>query len=108
MNFHNVHLVFPLKIKMKSNNSTNIDSVAITVNNFFAHWIKAINIKRLGGDTPILPTTNTVEIYRYSDAILKHIPKDALGVVEKDLLYSKKKVKLPDGEARRKKHTPQN
>ena len=108
MNFHNVHLVFPLKIKKKSNNSTNIDSTAITVNNFFAHWIKEIDIKRLGDDTPILPTTNTVEIYRYSDAILKHIPKDALGVVEKDLLYSKKKVKLPDGEARRKKHTPQN
>ena len=108
MNFHNVHLVFPLKIKKKSNNSTNIDSTAITVNNFFAHWIKEIDIKRLGDDTPILPTTNTVEIYRYSDAILKHIPKDALGVVEKDLLYSKKKVKLPDGEARRKRHTPQN
>ena len=108
MNFHNVHLVFPLKIKKKSTNSTNIDSTAITVNNFFAHWIKEIDIKRLGDDTPILPTTNTVEIYRYSDAILKHIPKDALGVVEKDLLYSKKKVKLPDGEARRKKHTPQN
>ena len=108
MNFHSVHLVFPLKIKKKSNNSNNIATTAITVNNFFAHWIKEIDIKRLGDDTPILPTTNTVEIYKYSDAILKHIPKDALGVVENDLLYSKKKVKLPDGEARRKKHTPQN
>ena len=108
MNFHNVHLVFPLKIKKKSNNSNNIAATAITVNNFFAHWIKEIDIKRLGDDTPILPTTNTVEIYKYSDAILKHIPKDALGVVQNDLLYSKKKVKLPDGEARRKKHTPQN
>ena len=105
MNFHSVHLVFPLKIKKKSNNANNIPSTAVTVNNFFAHWIKEIDIKRLGDDTPILPTTNTVDIYKYSDAILKHIPKDALGVLENDLLYSKKKVKLPDSEARRKKHT---
>ena len=57
---------------------------------------KEIDIKRLGDDTPILLTTNTVEIYKYSDAILKHIPKNALAVIQNDLLYSKKKVKLPD------------
>ena len=58
--------------------------------------------------TPILPTTNTVEIYKYSDALLKHIPKNALAVIQNDLLYSKKKVKLPDDDDRRDKHTPQN
>ena len=57
--------------------------------------------------TPILPTTNTVEIYKYSDALLKHIPKNALAVIQNDLLYSKKKVKSPDDD-RRDKHTPQN
>ena len=108
MNFHNVHLVFPMKIKKSSNVANNLAATEITVNNFFAHWIKEIDIKRLGDDTPILPTTNTVEIYKYSDAILKHIPKNALAVIQNDLLYSKKKVKLPDGEDRRKKHTPQN
>ena len=61
----------------------------------------------MGDDTPILPTSNTVEIYKYSDAILKHLPKNALEVIEKDLLYSKKKVTLPDGEDRRKKNTQQ-
>ena len=106
MNFHNVHLVFPLKIKKKSNTNNDIVATATTVNNFFAHWIKEIDIKRLGDDTPILPTSNTVDIYKYSDAILKHLPKDALAVIQQDLLYSKKQVKLPDGEARRKKHTP--
>ena len=105
MNFHNVHLVFPLKIKKKSSATANIALSAVTVNNFFAHWIKEIDIKRLGDDTPILPTSNTVEIYKYSDAILKHLPKNALEVIENDLLYSKKKVTLPDGEDRRKKHT---
>ena len=107
MNFHNVHLVFPLKIKKKTNNG-NLPGTSITVNNFFAHWIKEIDIKRLGDDTPILPTNNTVEIYKYSDAILKHLPKDALEVIENDLLYSKKKVQLPDGEDRRKRFTVQN
>ena len=105
MNFHNVHLLFPLKIKKKSNTSSNIASTATTVSNFFAHWIREIDIKRLGDDTPILPTSNTVDIYKYSDAILKHIPKEALEVIENDLLYSRKKIKLLDGEARRKKHT---
>ena len=59
----------------------------------------------MGDNTPILPTTNTVDIYKYSDAILKHIPKNALAIIQNDLLYSKKKVKLPDDEDRRKKHT---
>ena len=104
MNFHNVHLVFPLKIKKKSNEATNLPATAVTVNNFFAHWIKEIDIKRLGDDTPILPTNNTVEIYKYSDAILKHLPKDALKVIENDLLYSKAKVKLPTGQDRRSRH----
>ena len=105
MNFHNVHLVFPLKIKKKTNVANNILVTEITVNNFFAHWIKEIDIKRLGDDAPILPTTNTVEIYKYSDAILKHMPKKALAVIENDLLYSKKKVKLPTGEDRRDERT---
>ena len=92
MNFHNVHLVFPMKIKKKSNVANDILDGEITVNNFFAHWIKEIDIKRLGDDVPILPTTNTIPIYRYSDRLLKHIPKDLLAIIENDLLHSKKKV----------------
>ena len=107
MNFHNVHLVFPMKIKKSTNVANNLTATDITVNNFFAHWIKEIDIKRLGDDTPILPTTNTVEIYKYSDAILKHIPKNALAVIQNDLLYSRKKVKLPANEDRRDQHTAQ-
>ena len=105
MNFHNVNIVFPMKIKKKNNFKNDIDATMITVNNFFAHWIKEIDIKKLGDDQPILPTINTVEIYKYSDQILKHMPKNSLKLIEKDLLYSKKKVKLPDGEDRRKNHT---
>ena len=105
MNFNNVHIVFPLKIKKKTNVANDISATEITVNNFFAHWIKEIDIKQLGDDVPVLPTTNTIEIYKYSDAMLKHVPKKALKVIENDLLYSRKKVKLPAGEERRDEHT---
>ena len=103
MNFHNLEIVFPMKIKKKTDDDDDLDATLITVNNFFAHWIKEIEIKKLGDDQPILPTINTVEIYKYSDQILKHLPKDSLKLIEKDLLYSKKKVKLPDNRDRRRK-----
>ena len=40
-----------------------------------------------------MPLTNTVDIYRYSDELLKHMLKDVFETIENDLLlYSKKKV----------------
>ena len=69
MNFHNVHLGFPLRIKKRTNNSNNILATEIPVNNFFVHWIKEIDIKHYGDDLPVLPLTNTDEIYQYSDAM---------------------------------------
>ena len=62
-NFQNVYLCFPLKFKLAPNNNSDITAGVITVNNFFAHWIKEIDIKRYGDDVPILPLTNTVDIY---------------------------------------------
>ena len=91
-NFRNVHLCFPIKIKSAADNDNDIAAGVITVNNFFAHWIKEIDIKRYGDNIPILPLTNTVDIYRYSDELLKHMPKDTLKTIQNDLLYSKKKV----------------
>ena len=49
--------------------------------------MKELDIKRYGGDIPILPLNTTVEIYKYSDAILK-----LLKTTQNDLLYSNKKV----------------
>ena len=103
MNFHNLEIVFPMKIKKKTDDDDDLDATLITVNNFFAHWIKEIEIKKLGDDQPILPTINTVEIYKYSDQILKHLPKDSLKLIEKDLLYSKKKVRISGNRDRRRK-----
>ena len=62
-----------LKIKSAADDDNNITVRVITVNNFFAHWIKEIDIKRYDDDVPILPLTNTVIIYQYSDEILKLI-----------------------------------
>ena len=58
----------------------------VTASNIFAYWIKEIDIKCVGDDIPILPTTNTANIYRYSDAMLKHLPEKALKVIENNLL----------------------
>ena len=85
--------------------NNDIAANTITVNKFFAHWIKEIDIKRFGDDMPILLLTNTVDIYRYSDELLKHMPKDALRTIENDLLYSKKKVAIGNNTDRRDHHT---
>ena len=105
MNFH-VYLVFPMKILKSSNVANDLADDVITVNNFFAHWIKELDFKRYGDDIPILPLTITVEIYKYFDAILKHIWK-ALKTFQNDLLYSNKKVNLPAGEDQRKHYPTQ-
>ena len=68
---------------------------------------KELNIKRYGDNIPILPLTNTVEIYKYSDAILKHMERDALKTFQNDLLYSNNKVSLPTGEDQQKHYTTQ-
>ena len=39
-NLNSLHFVFPLKIKKKANVNNDIGDDLITVNNFFAHWIK--------------------------------------------------------------------
>ena len=81
----------------------------IPVNNFFAHWIKEIDIKRYGDEMPILPLTNTIDIYRYSDELLKQMPKDALKTIQNYLLYSKEKVVIyGDNNDRRAYYTTTN
>ena len=66
-NFQKVHLCFPLNLKSAANNDNNIAAGLITVNNFFANWIKEIDIERYGDVIPILPLTNTDDVYQYFD-----------------------------------------
>ena len=95
------HLCFPIRFKKLSNIAYNSDADIYTVNNFFAHWIREINITKYGTNKCLVPTTTPKEIYRYSDSMLKHLPKHTLKMIEKNLLHSKKPVIIPGNEDRR-------
>ena len=60
-NIQNMHICFPIKIKSALDNNNDIAAGVITVNNFFAQWIKELDIKSYGDDIPILPLINTFE-----------------------------------------------
>ena len=92
VNPNNIHICFPIKIKKKTNKDAAIVSNMITVNNFFAHWIKEISITKYGSDKELPSTFSPWEVYQYSDQMLKHLPSDALKTIQKTLLYSKKPV----------------
>ena len=92
VNPSNIHICFPIKIKKKTNNNSDIDGDLIPVNNFFAHWVKEISMTKYGSDKELSPTFTPWEIYQYSDSMLKHLPKDSLKTIQKHLLYSKEPV----------------
>ena len=92
VNPNNIHLCFPIKIKKKSDNNSDINANLITVNNFFTHRIKEISITRYSSNKELPPTFSPWEVYQYSDQMLKHLPTDALKTLQKMLLFSKKPV----------------
>ena len=94
-NLNSVHFVFPIKFKQKSDLNADIGADLITVNNFFAHWIKEISIAKYGTNKELTPTTKPQESYQYSDAMLKQLPAKCLKAIENDLLYSKEEVMIP-------------
>ena len=81
--------VFQLKLKKKPDNNNDIDNDLITVNNFFAHWIKEISITKYGSDKELPPRFSPWEIYQYSDQMLKHLPSDALKAIKKHFYSAK-------------------
>ena len=103
-NFNNMHLFLPVKIKSKANNYNDTAAGTIPVNNCFAHWIKKVDIKRYEDNVPIVPL-KTIKVYRYSDEMLKHLPKDALKTFEYTLICSKSNVTLTSDRDRRLNNT---
>lgn len=73
MNWNSVHIYLPIKIKSRTIAANNIPANTMTVNNFFTHCVKEIEIKRCRENLQILLTNKATEIYRYSDAILKYM-----------------------------------
>ena len=90
VNPSNIHICFPIKIKKKSSNNSDIDGDLITVNIFLAHWVKEISITKYGSDKELPPTFSPYELYQYSDQMLIHLPSDALKTIQKTHLYNKK------------------
>ena len=88
----NINICFPIKTRKKSGNNADIDGDLITVNNFFAHWVKEISITKYGSNKALPPTFSPWDVYQYSDQMLKHLSTDALKALQKTLLFSKKPV----------------
>ena len=40
INWSNFHICLPIRIRESTNEANDIDANMITVNNFFAHWVK--------------------------------------------------------------------
>ena len=59
------------------------------VNNFFAHWLKEVNIKRYPDDIRILPTNYTVDIYNYSAKMVKKLPEKSTGHDQRNIVIWK-------------------
>ena len=93
VNFSNMVLCLPVTFRKTATNTAAIERDLIPVNNFFAHWIKDVIVRRYGDDVAVLPINTVLEVYRYSEAMLKHLPDDVLATFQNQLLYSKKKKK---------------
>ena len=100
-NLKSLHLCFPIRFRKLSNAVHNLDADIYPVNSFFAHWIRGIDITKYGTNKPLIPTTTPKEIHRYSDSMFKNLPKNAVKIIEKDLLYCKKPSIIPANEDRR-------
>ena len=91
VNFSSMVLCLPFTSRKRTNKTTAIDGDMIPVNNVFAHWVKDVTVKRYGDDIAVLPINTTLDIYRYSESMLKHLPDDVLATFQHELLYCKKK-----------------
>ena len=71
-----------------------MDAQVRTINNFFGHWFTDIDIRRYPDDMMVLPTNNSVDIYQYSNAQIKYLPKKSAKKLLKTVLHSNKPVYL--------------
>ena len=69
------------------------------VDNFFAHLLKEVVIKRCPDDICISPTNNIVDIY--SAKMLKKLPAKALDTIKETLLYERTPVVITNNADRR-------
>ena len=92
INFSTMVLCLPITFRKRTNKANAIDDTVIPVNNFFARWIKDVTVKKYGDDIAVLPVNTTLDTYKFSESMLKHLPDDVLAIFQHELLYNKKKV----------------
>ena len=100
-NYSSLMLVLPIYIKKATDATANIDATMMVVNNFFAPWLKELDIKHYPDEICILPTNNAIDIYRYSEEMLKYLPQKASDTIKEMLLYNKLSVIIPRNNNRR-------
>ena len=91
INFSTMVLCLPIAFRKKTNKETSIAATMIPVNNFFAHWIKDVTVKRYGDDIAVLPINTTLDTYRYSESMLKYMPEKRSLLFKKNCFTVKKK-----------------
>ena len=70
VNLNSIHICFPIKIKKATNKVANIENDLITINNFFAHWVKEVSVTKCGSYKELPSTFSPNEVYQYADSML--------------------------------------
>ena len=65
-NLNSLHICFPIRIRKATDATVAIEANMVTVDNFFAHWIKEIGITKYGTNKQLIPISTPQEIYQYS------------------------------------------
>lgn len=78
-----IHLCFPVRFRKLSKTTQDLDQKFMPVKKCFPHWIKGIDFTKYRTNKNLIPTTTQQEVYKYSDAMSKHLPKNALKIIQK-------------------------
>ena len=100
-NYSSILIILLIQIKKGTDKIQDVDNTITVVNNFFAHWLKEVDIKHYPDNMRILPTSNTADIYNYSSKILKKLSAKAVGTIKEILLYEKTPFVIPNNADRR-------
>ena len=100
-NYSTMEICLPLKFSKKPTKTANLDGNMTTVNNFFGHWFKDIEVRRYPDDKNILPTNNSLSIANYSNAQMKYLPLKSIKRLRKTMLYVNNPVYITNNNERR-------
>ena len=95
-NFSTMEICLPFRFTKKTNKNLQLDGQVMMVKNIFGHWFIDIDIRRYPDDLRVLPTNNSVDIYKYSNAQMKYLPEKSAKKLLKIMLYSNKQQILKE------------